>query len=1122
MKTRDDKKNIQLLLGMILGMMLILSCNFITQLPFFGGEESADTSLSGEQPRGLANESDKKPAEPTIERISIGEKNIIKIPMGGLNFLLKLVAPDLKDLSGLQVNALAMGGQKMVVVEDPNGVYLPEIVLLSDDDPEEVIIPMKVSQVGEDEFLNSGSTLRRNLVPGALIQAYLGETTLAGLENFLGVDYTSRGLGVILGLIDGMDENTRLRVFRTFYQGIYLAVPVDLLSGYVPTAGEEFSLERPYPDFILTQSMILQRRLPPTAGLLTRFREQTQTVDLFDFRGFSLDDINWLRSRAIARFMQKDGTPPELEGLLASDLPQEIIDLITRYIESATLVDSSCANPDDVGVIFAQYPAAGTSFVPSTTNLTLHYCSGLSTEPLKIFQVRFSLPSGHCPALETPPVVDVVLVIDVSGSMQGDRLAVAKSAAIQFINQLNSETDRIGLVSFESDASQLSDLTSNFSSVSGMIGGFEASGGTAIDAGLSAGHRIIQNSSRTEAERVIMLLTDGGSDPAAAMAAANQIKADGITLLAVGVGPGTDQALLQSLASSPDDSLFSNTNQGLKVLFDETAKRLTGNFLARNISMKLKVDTTNYSIIESMLTGDSVMATQDTVEWTIPFLFEGEPILKPVVLRPLNSKNEPIGTVQITFNECYDGPNVVLEPMEVDAGSIELASMSGDVLEGGSTGSGKLEPFKSFGFVLDIQEPGLYSIVVRGAGSAYAPEIFNEDGKVKLNPLYTIPEGSESTSSLPPNGGKRMKPTWSATVARTSVYYVKEPELFWLYIQSNSEEDAGDFSIELTDGAVDVSPDFNIGDTITTAMIQGQSKVYNLMGVSEGDILSIISRHSEENSYGYGYVISLDGEVSFSKYYMYYYGADEDRSKFTRVYEVLGKGPYKLVFNAPDGDASLEVVMGDTLLNFEGDIQYGDTQRNTIPAYSVDAWYFEGAAGEGVSISLRDGEYFWLLGPEWEDQFISSYAYNYEGAVKMGPFEIPVQGTYSIVIRNSDDGVSKPYQLTLERVSLPEPILQPISIGEVVTNQYIGGREDQYTFVGVAGQAITIEMVIDEEDYYFYPELKVLGPDGDVLQETQSYYQTILLGPFTLPVDGTYTILVSGSFTGGNYELTLK
>jgi uncharacterized protein YegL len=1118
MKTTKSRNQAQFILVVIVA-TVFLSCSLTDRISLFGKDKSTPASGEVLTPEGPSNVT----LLPSIERISIGDKNIFRVSVGGVNYLMKVIPPDQKDLSNLQVGTLDLGGQKMVVLEDPDGEYLPEITFLGPDDPEQVVIAPKIKQTGDNQLLNAGFFTRRNLSPGAIIQAFLGNTTLAGLIDFLGPDYTNSGLGVILGMTQAMSENTGLRIFRTFYPGIYLALPRDLLPGDDPAVGQEYSLDNPYPDFILENSIVMRGQLPPIAGLLARIQEGNQAVAVANFTDFTLDDISWLRFQAIARVMGLGTAQTYAQGLTASALSQADRDLITRYIESVILIDGRCAKPEDTGKIYAQYPPAGTSIIPDQSGVTLYYCSEVSTEQVKITQVRFSLDPASCPVLENPPVVDVVLVIDVSGSMEGSRLAAAKSSANNFISQLNPETDRVGLVSFESSASQLSDLTGDFASVSALINGLESSGGTAIDAGLTAGHAVIQNASRPEAERVVMLLTDGGSDPAPARAAADLIKADGITLLTVGVGPGTDQALLQSLASNPADALFSNTNQGLQVLFDETAKRLTGRFLARDVSMTLQVDTRNYAVIDSMLTNGAVMASRDRIEWSVPYVFEGQGALRPVVLRPLNANNEPLGTLQVTYNQCYDGPQVVVDPEVVEINASNLTNLSGDVLSAGTTFNGSLEPFKSFGYLMEVQEPGLYSVIVNGAGSELAPEVTTDNGDTILYPLYTYGEVQPSSSLPPVSAGKLLKPSLSTVTDRTSVFLVKDPMMFWLQLLSNSPEDSGSFSISMMAGAVDDPPDYQVGEELTTPMVRGQAKVYDLLGVKQGDTITIVTNHSVENSQAYASIVSLDGEYALAKYYMSYYGSDQDSSKFTRVYEILGEGPYKLVFTAPDGDAYLKADMGDALANNSGSIQYGQTVDATLQAERVDTWYFQPNPGDGLKFTLKrqNSGYLYLYGPKFEDKYIYAQAYGYEGEVILGPFEVPVEGEYTIVVQDYSQDNS-PYQLTLEVVALPEPTNQPITSGETVNGTLIGGRQDQYTFEGLSGQTITVHLTAAEDAWYLYPEMKLLGPDGEVIMETQTYYQEILWGPLELLADGTYTLLVSGSMQSGTYDLSLE
>lgn len=740
-------------------------------------------------------------------------------------------------------------------------------------------------------------------------------------------------------------------------------------------------------------------------------------------------------------------------------------------------------------------------------------------EPIKVITVNFSGNPNVCPAVEIPPAIDVVLVIDVSGSMSGARLAAAKSSAIKFINKLNPETDRVGLVSFTDEATILSNLSENLDSLANMVGGLEANGGTAIDEGLSSGHSIMQNGSRPEAQQVVVLLSDGQSDPEEAREAANQIKSDNITLLTVGVGEGTDQALLSNLASTSIDYLFSSTNQGLRELFDETAQRLiTGRIVARDVSIQLQIDTENYAFVNSMLPEDTLINSPANVEWHIPVLYEGYEISRPVVVRQLSVGNTPIGTVQINYAECQEGPQVILDPEIIQEGVSKSDILSDEVLQKGSTSSGTLDAYDAKGFALDIQEPGLYSVVVEGAGSEIPPEIFTGNGEEYLYPLYTLTNENNSTSFLPTNNGKLLKPSL-LTEGRTSVFYVENPMMYWFYLQSNSADDSGDYSVSIVEGAIDNPPDYQVGvDEISVPLNVSETKVYDLLGAGEGDTITFFSDHSNEDGWTTVSVVSLDGEYSRMKYYIY----EREGPARTYVVEIMGEGPYKLLFRGDEGQAELRSEVADVLLMNSGNLQLGDSIDSTLESGHVDAWSFEGYVGDGVIITMNreEGGRLTLLGPEVDDRYIDVTTSAYQDTVTIGPMELPVQGEYMIVVRSDfyaeNGGV---YSLSLEAVNLPDVVNETITPDENKIRTLIGGREDKYTFEGLQGQIVTIDL--STENWNMNPILKLIGPNDVSVMETETYYEQIIFGPLELPENGVYTIIVGGSLLGGEYELNL-
>ena len=103
-----------------------------------------------------------------------------------------------------------------------------------------------------------------------------------------------------------------------------------------------------------------------------------------------------------------------------------------------------------------------------------------------------------------------VLVIDRSGSMEGDRINSAQEAAKDFANVVLGKganpQNRIAVVSYADEAERNIDLSSDLDSVKNAIN-FSAKGGTNIQAGIKAARDILENS--TANNKVILVLSDG-------------------------------------------------------------------------------------------------------------------------------------------------------------------------------------------------------------------------------------------------------------------------------------------------------------------------------------------------------------------------------------------------------------------------------------------------------------------------------------------------------------------------------------------------------------------------------------------------------------------------------------
>jgi Ca-activated chloride channel family protein len=151
---------------------------------------------------------------------------------------------------------------------------------------------------------------------------------------------------------------------------------------------------------------------------------------------------------------------------------------------------------------------------------------------------------------------DVTLVLDRSGSMEGEPVAQARRAAQDVIRRLRP-TDRVNVLLFDDKVDRLYDRPRAVGEVQkealAFVGRMRAGGGTdialALKEALAAQHPAGEGAGRGRyRSRVVIFVTDGQSDAKAALKIARGEAGD-TRVFTVGVGSGVEKPLLSRLAA---------------------------------------------------------------------------------------------------------------------------------------------------------------------------------------------------------------------------------------------------------------------------------------------------------------------------------------------------------------------------------------------------------------------------------------------------------------------------------------------------------------------------------------------------------------------------------------------
>jgi Ca-activated chloride channel family protein len=103
--------------------------------------------------------------------------------------------------------------------------------------------------------------------------------------------------------------------------------------------------------------------------------------------------------------------------------------------------------------------------------------------------------------------VSLGIVLDTSGSMEGDKMTNAKGAVRRFLDELLGPQDEVFLIKFDSRVNLLSEWTENRAAVSRIVGSIRPAGGTALYDAMSDAVPLGEQGTRRK--KALVLISDG-------------------------------------------------------------------------------------------------------------------------------------------------------------------------------------------------------------------------------------------------------------------------------------------------------------------------------------------------------------------------------------------------------------------------------------------------------------------------------------------------------------------------------------------------------------------------------------------------------------------------------------
>jgi len=275
---------------------------------------------------------------------------------------------------------------------------------------------------------------------------------------------------------------------------------------------------------------------------------------------------------------------------------------------------------------------------------------------------------------------DILFVLDVSGSMEGDKLNRVKADSIQLIESvLSNNKNKVGLITFETNSTIVSELSNDKEQLINSIQNLTTGGTTNYYQALINVDNILKNYTKeADRERVVLFLTDGfpNEDTPNEVGFYRYLKSEYsyVTFNAVQYEMGS--SILELITKVSDNQYLADMETLNNVLFDASVVAITYD----NFSLKDFIDTRYFYVdsekdIKQDIGKISFDKTSQKVTWDIDNLKSG---LKAKMTIKARLNTELIGVGGIYPTNEHEEVKSKIEEVEENINSNDTPILAGN------------------------------------------------------------------------------------------------------------------------------------------------------------------------------------------------------------------------------------------------------------------------------------------------------------------------------------------------------------------------------------------------------------------------------------------------------------